>query len=122
MFSYIIVTELHPGVGYVRSHMRLLLLLAVLVSGSLAASCSQDKGVVYGTGSIKTIQGIKSADDCCVECFNFGYTCAAFTLDTSNQICYLKDNTNGRKTMPDRISLGKLGPVRALDQHLGTGQ
>jgi hypothetical protein len=74
-------------------------------AGAHASQCKTTAGVVVGTGTIKEVFSIASADACCAACFDFGYACKGFTYDSSGtERCYLKDNTAGSVPTANRTS------------------
>jgi len=82
--------------------MRTLLILAV-IGTCAASSCTQTTNTIIGTGSL-TKTTTSSADDCCTACFNYGYTCKAFTFETATKTCTLKSNTDGNTVMKGSTS------------------
>lgn len=82
-----------------RSRVVVAVILLPLVAGQ---TCSTWSGRVIGSGFIKTIDGVASAAACCSQCFDYGYSCAAWTLDGTT--CFLKDNAKGNASDPGRIS------------------
>ena len=78
---------------------------ALLTTTTLAAStCKTTTGVIVGTGHVKSLTGMHSSNECCAECFSYGYNCKAFTFVPSTGDCYLKDNTATTTPAADRVS------------------
>ena len=86
----------------------LVFFLSALATSTWATSvrgttCSIKNGVIIGTGQVK-ISTTASANECCAECFSYGYSCKAFTFQPSTGQCFLKDNSQGTAPSSDRIS------------------
>ena len=79
-------------------------LVILSLSYGWASQCSLTNNMIIGEGSVKKISNIASADDCCSECFNYGYGCQSFTYQPSTKECFLKDNCKGKTSMNDRVS------------------
>ena len=88
-------------------HTQLLVFLVLTAAATAAAAagttCSAKTGVIIGQSSIKTLH-TASANECCAECYAYGYGCKAYTFVKSTTTCYLKDNTNGVTPSAGRTS------------------
>eukprot|EP00047_Mylnosiga_fluctuans_P007107 m.251131 g.251131 ORF g.251131 m.251131 type:complete len:817 (-) comp17080_c0_seq1:24-2474(-) len=76
--------------------------LLALVAGALAQSCTLSQGKIIGQDSIQTLS-TSSAGECCNKC-TANIMCSAFTWDSKGHTCFLKDNTRGSTSNPDRVS------------------
>ena len=79
------------------------LLLTTITTTLASTTCTLKKNLIIGTGSIKIIN-THSTNECCAECYAFGYSCKAFTYQLSTGTCYLKDNFKTSTPSTDRTS------------------
>eukprot|EP01064_Diplonema_japonicum_P009910 TRINITY_DN17324_c0_g1_i1.p1 TRINITY_DN17324_c0_g1~~TRINITY_DN17324_c0_g1_i1.p1 ORF type:complete len:807 (+),score=213.88 TRINITY_DN17324_c0_g1_i1:31-2421(+) len=76
--------------------------MLTLLSVAALAVCTYETDVIIGTGFIKLLNSTSSGD-CCNKCAA-DISCVAFTFDTTNGNCFLKDNMGAKTNATDRVS------------------